>query len=309
MTLLRALADVDVPGAESERPRHRLLLVLEGRAGQMEMPLVQVGLVLLGWKKSKTEPGVITGQERDAVVGVVGYLAAEHAAPEARQTKRIVRIETNCQELTRHPAPHLRSEHSKRRTGHVLRAQTERYGHSAWHANGISSKAMRAMLAHERRSRLWRRRENSFMDSKLGRSPSLLILATALKHRCENVHEPLRPARVPSIFTGPTGAPGRGNFNKLVKWTEAVTKIGASGLHLHDLRYPGNTLAARSGVSTRDLMARMGQDSMNAALIYQHATSEADRAIAASLDAQLVDDQDQDDDPDDGATGALVPTG
>src|SRR5258707_12536513 len=28
MTLLRALTDVDVPGAESERPRHRLLLVL-----------------------------------------------------------------------------------------------------------------------------------------------------------------------------------------------------------------------------------------------------------------------------------------
>src|SRR5271166_6213392 len=31
MALLRALADVDVPGAESQRPRHRLLLVLEAR--------------------------------------------------------------------------------------------------------------------------------------------------------------------------------------------------------------------------------------------------------------------------------------
>src|SRR5690349_24853698 len=29
--LVRALADVDVPGAEFERPRHRLLLVLKGR--------------------------------------------------------------------------------------------------------------------------------------------------------------------------------------------------------------------------------------------------------------------------------------
>jgi integrase len=44
------------------------------------------------------------------------------------------------------------------------------------------------------------------------------------------------------VFTGPTGAPiWRGNFNKLVSWREAVTKIGAPGLHLHDLRHTGNT--------------------------------------------------------------------
>src|SRR6266513_2488084 len=52
MTLLRALTDVDVPGAESERPRHRLLLVLEGRARQIEVHLVLAGLLLLSWKKS-----------------------------------------------------------------------------------------------------------------------------------------------------------------------------------------------------------------------------------------------------------------
>jgi hypothetical protein len=42
-----------------------------------------------------------------------------------------------------------------------------------------------------------------------------------------------------------------------------------------------------SQVSTRDLMAQMGHDSMHAALIYQLATSGADRAIADSLDARL----------------------
>lgn len=75
------------------------------------------------------------------------------------------------------------------------------------------------------------------------------------------------------VFTGPKGAPiRRGNFNKLVKWKAAVATLGKVGLHLHDLRHTGNTLAA----STRDLMARMGHDSMDAVLIYQHATSEAD---------------------------------
>ncbi|MGW4501620.1 hypothetical protein ACWENR_23785 [Micromonospora sp. NPDC004336] len=35
--------------------------------------------------------------------------------------------------------------------------------------------------------------------------------------------------------------------------------------------------------STRELMARMGHDSPQAAMIYQHATSEADRAIAQAV--------------------------
>ncbi len=41
------------------------------------------------------------------------------------------------------------------------------------------------------------------------------------------------------------------------------------------------------GVSTRDLMARMGHDSMHAALIYQHATREVDDAIARALDERI----------------------
>jgi integrase len=91
------------------------------------------------------------------------------------------------------------------------------------------------------------------------------------------------------VFTGPTGAPiRRGNFNDLTRWSEAVARIGVPELHFHDLRHTGNTLAASSRVSTRDLMTRMGHDSMNAALIYQHATSEADRAIADSLEARFM---------------------
>jgi integrase len=72
----------------------------------------------------------------------------------------------------------------------------------------------------------------------------------------------------------------RGNFNTLVRWIDTVAKLGVPGLHFHDLRHTGNLLAAETGVSTRDLMARMGHDDMRAALIYQRATSEADRRIA-----------------------------
>ena len=49
----------------------------------------------------------------------------------------------------------------------------------------------------------------------------------------------------------------------------------------------GNTLAARTGAGTRDLMARTGHDSPQAAMIYQHATAEADRSIAGALHAAV----------------------
>jgi integrase len=49
-----------------------------------------------------------------------------------------------------------------------------------------------------------------------------------------------------------------------------ITEGWCSGLHFHDLRHTGNHLAAQSKVSTRDLMNRIGHDSMRAALIYQH---------------------------------------
>jgi integrase len=93
----------------------------------------------------------------------------------------------------------------------------------------------------------------------------------------------------PLVFTGPKGAPiRRGYFNKLVRWKESVAKLGLDGLTFHDLRHTGNVLAAGSGVSTRDLMARMGHDSMQAAIIYQHASAEAGARIAASIEAEIA---------------------
>ncbi|XVQ10718.1 hypothetical protein ACQP1W_50870 [Spirillospora sp. CA-255316] len=53
-------------------------------------------------------------------------------------------------------------------------------------------------------------------------------------------------------------------------------------LHFHDT---GNQLAADMGVSTKNLMARMGHDNERAALRYQHRSAKGDRAIADGLDA------------------------
>jgi integrase len=87
------------------------------------------------------------------------------------------------------------------------------------------------------------------------------------------------------LFTGPLGGVlRRGNFRRDSGWKEAVSALGLSGLHLHDLRHTGNTMAAQGGTSLADLKARMGHDSARAALIYQHATTAADQRIADALD-------------------------
>jgi integrase len=74
----------------------------------------------------------------------------------------------------------------------------------------------------------------------------------------------------------------RSNFRD--DWVKARKAAGVTAeLHFHDLRHTGNTLASTAGASTRELMTRMGHSSSRAALIYQHMTSDRDRAIADRL--------------------------
>lgn len=90
------------------------------------------------------------------------------------------------------------------------------------------------------------------------------------------------------LFSGTRGgALRRSNFRRDVDWSGAVAAIGAPGLHFHDLRHTGNTLAASDGASLRELMDRMGHDSVRAAMIYQHATTESSRRIADSINVMI----------------------
>jgi integrase len=86
------------------------------------------------------------------------------------------------------------------------------------------------------------------------------------------------------VFTGPVGGrlPG-GAFAS--SFAAACGRLGLTGVRFHDLRHTGNTLAASTGASLTDLMARMGHASGEAALRYQHATRAQDAAVAASLSA------------------------
>jgi integrase len=107
-----------------------------------------------------------------------------------------------------------------------------------------------------------------------------------------HLDEFVAPRQDALLFAGLKGQPvRRSNFRKAVDWTKTVADLRHPGLHFHDLRHTGNVLAAQTpGATLRDLMARMGHDSMRAALIYQHLTRDADRHIADAIAAQIARD-------------------
>ncbi len=86
------------------------------------------------------------------------------------------------------------------------------------------------------------------------------------------------------VFRGERGGPLRRHVLQK-QWVQARTAAGLSDeFRFHDLRHTANTLAAATGASTKELMHRMGHASSQAAIRYQHATSDRDVHIAKALD-------------------------
>jgi integrase len=93
----------------------------------------------------------------------------------------------------------------------------------------------------------------------------------------------VRSSGRPYVFTSSEGTPiERNNFRQRI-WLPATEACGMSGFRFHDLRHTAGTLAARTGATTKELMARLGHASPQAAMIYQHAASDRDRNIADGL--------------------------
>jgi integrase len=68
-------------------------------------------------------------------------------------------------------------------------------------------------------------------------------------------------------------------------FSRARAQAGRDDLRFHDLRHTGATLAAQSGATLAELMARLGHSTPTAAMRYQHAAADRDRQIAAALSA------------------------
>lgn len=66
-------------------------------------------------------------------------------------------------------------------------------------------------------------------------------------------------------------------------WYKARDAAGRPDLRWHDLRHSGAVLAAATGASLAELMARLGHSTPQAAMRYQHAAQGRDKQIAALL--------------------------
>ena len=63
---------------------------------------------------------------------------------------------------------------------------------------------------------------------------------------------------------------------------------GRPDLRFHDLRHTGAVLAASTGATLAELMARLGHSTPSAAMKYQHAAADRDRVIAEALSALVA---------------------
>lgn len=88
------------------------------------------------------------------------------------------------------------------------------------------------------------------------------------------------------VFTAEKGGPAReADLGKA--WRKAAQEVGVPNAHLHDLRHFGGTLAAQAGATIKELQNRLGHATARAAMIYQHAAEDRDRALAEKLGAQF----------------------
>ena len=94
------------------------------------------------------------------------------------------------------------------------------------------------------------------------------------------------------LFPAPDGRHLRSDGALHRAFRTARTAAGRDDLTIHGLRHTGATLAAATGATLAELMHRLGHATPGAAMRYQHAAADRDRAIAQALtelhDADVV---------------------
>jgi integrase len=84
------------------------------------------------------------------------------------------------------------------------------------------------------------------------------------------------------VFVGRDGGPMRGDAVRQAS-ARARRRAGIPGFRFHDLRHTGQTLAASTGATVKDLMRRLGHASPAAANRYLHTVEGRDAEISSAL--------------------------
>jgi integrase len=99
----------------------------------------------------------------------------------------------------------------------------------------------------------------------------------------QHLREHVGAGRDALLFPAPTGGHLRSDSRMHVEFRAAREAAGRPDLRFHDLRHTGATLAAATGATLAELMRRLGHANPAAAMRYQHAADDRDKAIAAAL--------------------------
>lgn len=125
-------------------------------------------------------------------------------------------------------------------------------------------------------------------EPKAGSQRTVTLPAQVMDMLAAHMAEHTGPEPDDYVFTRPLGSPLHHLYvNRF--WRAAREAVAAedptlpTNLHFHDLRGTGATLATAEGASLKEVMSRLGHRSTRAALIYQHATEDRDKAIAGLL--------------------------
>jgi integrase len=102
----------------------------------------------------------------------------------------------------------------------------------------------------------------------------------------EHLAEHVGSGRDALLFTGRGAVPMRPR-TLASAFRSARASCAMPEVRFHDLRHFAMTMAAATGASTAELMRRAGHSSPAAALRYQHATEDRDKAIADALSAMV----------------------
>jgi integrase len=122
--------------------------------------------------------------------------------------------------------------------------------------------------------------------TKTGQEKHVRLLQRGVDAMTDYLSEQPRIGNAP-LFSGPKG--GRLPRATLRSaWIAACDAAGLEDFHLHDLRHTGLTAVAQAGASLKDIQARGGHASVQAAMRYQHSSAERDAEVAAMVDRRLA---------------------
>ena len=102
-----------------------------------------------------------------------------------------------------------------------------------------------------------------------------------------HLHEHAQIGRDGLLFYGVQGAQ-LSHSSLLWQFNQAVDAAGRPDLTPHALRHTGAVLAAQSGATLAELMARLGHTTPAMALRYQHASADRDLVLAQALSAMAT---------------------